>query len=203
MDKVRLDFQIRTDVGKGPSRQLRAQKRVPAVLFGLHMDNLLLSIDAAELNNAIALGRNAVFELDDGKDTQLAMIKELSIHPVTRKVIHGDFYRVTPDLVVKVDVPLHTDGRSKGVVKGGILHLVRRSLPLKVKVQDIPKEIKVDVSELDLNQSICVRDVLLSPGIEVDLPRDLALILVSENKRTAREAQEDTKVEEASDKATP
>ena len=177
--------------GKGPARQLRAQGLLPAVFYGTQMEPRQLSVSPKDLAKVLGteLGRNALIKLDFGKDgDELAMVKELQIHPVKRSFVHVDFYRVQADLPVRVMVPFHTVGKAAGVVQGGEMIVVFRSLPIFAKPHDIPAKVEVDVSHLELNQTLQVKDLKLGDGVEVMLSPSRTLVVVQTERKRPDEA---------------
>lgn len=189
MEKQTLPAEVRTARGKGPARQLRLKGKIPAVLYGPGGDTVALSVDPAALTKAITtpFRRNQLLELAfDGK-TQFATVKELDIHPLTRAVRHADFYRVSLEKPALYDIPLRTTGRAKGVIKGGELRALFRTLPIRVSPDKVPAEIVLDVENLDINESIRIKDIKLEAG-ELQLPAERAVVHVtSEAKKVAEE----------------
>jgi len=133
-----------------------------------------------------------VFKLSlDGKD-ELAMVKDLTIDPVTQELLHIDLYRILEDKVLEVNVPFRTLGRSIGVVQGGVLNVTRRVLPLRATPANIPVSIDVDVTHLELKDTISVEDIELPEGVECLLRPKLTLVIILEpRKATAAEAEEE------------
>jgi large subunit ribosomal protein L25 len=137
-----------------------------------------------------------VFKLSvDGKD-QLAMVKDVTTDPVTQELLHIDLYRILEDKVLEVHVPLHAIGRSVGVVQGGVLNITRRTLPLRTTPANIPVSIDVDVTHLDLKDTISVEDVEFPQGVECMLRPKLTLAIVLE-PRKATAADEEAEAEAA------
>jgi len=189
MEKQTLPAEVRTGRGKGPARQLRMKGQIPAVLYGPGGETLVLSVDPTALVKALTtpFRRNQLIELEIGGQKQFATVKELDVHPVTRAVRHADFYRVSLDSTAVYPVPVRTTGRAKGVVKGGELRVHFRTLPLRVAPDKVPAEIVLNVENLDMNESIRVKDIKLESG-ELQLPAERAVVfLSSEVKKIAEE----------------
>ena len=186
MEKHTLSAEVRTDRGKGPARQLRMTGKIPAVLYGPGGESLVLAIDPAQLTKALtgAHRRNQVLELDikDGKK-EFALVKDLDVHPVGRQIRHADFYRISLDKPVTTDVPLRTKGRAKGVGKGGELRVHFRDVPVRATPDKIPAEIMINVENLDMLESVKVKDVQLEAGVEIVLPADRALVFVTSEQK--------------------
>jgi len=192
-----LSTEIRDSRGKNAARVLRAQGRIPAVFYGSGTEPVALSLSPKELSAALStqVRRNAVLELDIGGQKQLAMVKELQVHPVTRELRHADLYRVTLDAPVVVPVPLKALGKAKGVVEGAELFVLYRELPVRTTPDKIPSVIEVDVTNLGLNETLHVKDLPLPEGVTVALPAERSVISCHE----ARKKQD----EEADAAATP
>ena len=194
METTTLQAEVRDSRGKGPARRLRAEGKVPGVFYGPGVEPTPLTLSPKELTKALRgeRGRNVVFKLSvDGKD-ELAMVKDVSTDPVTQELLHIDLYRVFEDKVIEVNVPLHAHGRSVGVVQGGVLNVTRRVLPLRTTPTNIPVSIDVDITHLDLRDTISVEDLEFPAGVECLLRPKLTLAIILEpRKATAAEVEED------------
>ena len=189
MEKQTLPAEVRNSRGKGPARQLRMKGKIPAVLYGPGGDTEAIAIDPAVLTKTLTgpHRKNQLLELTIGDRAQLATVKDLDVHPVTRAIRHADFYRVSLDTPAVYEVPLRTTGRSKGVVKGGELRVHFRTLPVRVTPDKVPSEIVINVENVDMLETVRVRDVQLEAG-EIVLPPDRAVVAVtSERKKVAEE----------------
>lgn len=189
MEKQTLPAEVRTARGKGPARQLRMKGKIPAVLYGPGGDTEAITVDPIELGKSLSgpYTKNQLLELDIAGRKQLATIKDLDVHPVTRAIRHADFYRVSLETPAVYDVPLRTTGRSKGVVKGGDMRVLYRTLPVRVTPHKVPSEIMVNVENVDMLESVRVKDLQLESG-EVMLPADKAVLVVSgERKKVVEE----------------
>lgn len=204
MEKQTLTAEVREGRGKGPARQLRMKGKIPAVLYGPGGDTVVISVDPLALTKALTTPyrRNQLIELEVAGQKHLALAKELDVHPTTRAIRHVDFYRVTLDRAVTVEVPLRNHGRPKGVTRGGELRQLFRTLPVRTSADKVPAEIMVNVENLDMLESIRVKDLQLDAGVEVVLPADRAVISVSgEQKKIVEE--EPTAAAAPAAKATP
>lgn len=191
METTTLQAEVRASRGKGPARRLRAQGKVPGVFYGPGLEPTPLTLSPKELEKALRgeRGRNVVFKLSlDGKD-ELAMVKDLTTDPVTQELLHIDLYRVFEDKELEVAVPFHTHGRAVGVVQGGVLNVTRRTLPLRTTPANIPVSIDVDVTHLDLKETISVEDIELPEGVECALRPKLTLVIILEPRKAEVEAE--------------
>lgn len=189
MEKQTLPAEVRTGRGKGPARQLRMGGKIPAVLYGPGGDTEVIAVDPVALTKSLSTPyrKNQLIELDIAGRTQYATVKDLDVHPVTRAIRHADFYRVSLENPATYDVPVRTFGRAKGVIKGGELRVSFRTLPVRVTPDKVPAEIALNVENLDMLETIRIRDIKLESG-EIALPADRAVVTCSgERKKTAEE----------------
>jgi large subunit ribosomal protein L25 len=199
MDFAKVNVEIRKETGKGSARRSRAAGRVPAVLYGRREDALPLSVDPLTLQRSMdkERKRNTVFSLavtGDGQAPQeiTAMLREVQIDPLSRRVLHVDFLRVSLDEEVRVTVPLALTGVPKGVVDGGNLHQSVHMVAIAAKPAAIPTKIELDVSGLAIGQALHVSDLKLAAGVRALLEAKQALASVvapkAEKEEVAAEA---------------
>ena len=205
METTTLQAEVRDTRGKGPARRLRAEGKIPGVFYGPGVPPTPLTLSPKDVTQALRgdRGRNVVFKLSvDGKD-QLAMVKDVTTDPVTQELLHIDLYRILEDKVLEVHVPLHATGRSVGVVQGGVLNITRRTLPLRTTPANIPVSIDVDVTHLDLKDTISVEDVEFPQGVECMLRPKLTLAIVLEPRKATAADEEAEAAAEAAAAAAP
>ena len=195
MDAHTLTTQARTGTGKGNSRQLRRKGLMPAVFYGPTSSAATsLQLSPKDLETALSgeFGRNQLLKLDVDGQEQLALVKELQVHPVTRALVHVDFYSVTLESVVERSVPLLTTGKSKGVLAGADQRVMFRHLKLRGAPDKIPASIVLDVTELDLGDIIITKDVPLEAGVTIVLDGERPLVaIVTARKQVAEETDEE------------
>lgn len=167
-----INIQARDGAGKGVSRKTRANKRVPAVCYGKNFETPMpVSVDYSELAKVIRTSSStSLFKVKSESKTldgQMALMKARQLNPLTEEVIHVDFMIVKMDEKIKVRVPVILTGKAKGVVEGGILQQMSRSLNVRCLPNGIPTKIEADVSKLDINDSLHVSDIKLPEGVEV------------------------------------
>jgi large subunit ribosomal protein L25 len=191
--------------GSRPSKRLRAEGKVPGVVYG-HGDPVSVSVDWRELRHVLTTeaGLNALINLEVGGETQLTIVKELQRHPVRHDVLHVDFLRVRADEPITVEVPINLIGeaeevhRADGTVEQTLYHLAITALP-----GDIPTELTADVSELVVGDSIRVSDLRMPSGVttDVDLDEPVAVarmeVVELEEPEAAEEAEEGAEGETA------
>ena len=157
--------------GKGPARRLRAEGKIPTVAYGDGLDQTLaLAVGHDELKHILTTGRgrNSIIELKvEGGKNHNVMVTDYTVHPVSRRLLHADFQTVREDRPVLVEVNFETVGKSKGVQAGGTLLSHVRTLKLKCLPTAIPNESTYDVSEMEILDSIKIKDLTLPEGVEV------------------------------------
>jgi large subunit ribosomal protein L25 len=172
MAEVTLEVSRREGTGKEKAKKLRVQGQVPAVVYGGHREPVAIVVDrksVAELIKKSEHGIRSVFLLKmSGTDQQRhAMIKELQIHPISRKVIHIDFVRVMMDEVVRLNVPVHLSGVPAGVKEGGVLDWQIRELHVECLPNAIPDAIEVNVDDVGVHQYVHVSDLKAPEGVKI------------------------------------
>src|SRR5262245_34081717 len=199
MDIIKLDANLRSQSGKTSARRLRREGRIPAIAYGKALPSVSLALTPKGLTDILksAHGQNTVVELTVENKKITALLREYTVHPVTRALLHADFVEIKLDQPVDVDVPFHCKGKAAGVIAGGILHQVYRKLPIRALPEKIPAVIEHDVSALNLGDHVEVGDLSLPPGVTVRLPSDQTITSV-----VAPEKEEE-KPEEAEAGAIP
>ena len=172
MAEVTLEVTKRESTGKEQAKKLRRDGKVPAVVYGGHKEPVAITVDrkaVSELVTKSEHGIRSVFLLKmAGTDQQRhAMIKEISIDPISRKMKHIDFVRVVMDEKVKVTVPVHLNGTALGVKEGGLLDFQVRELHIECLPTAIPDSIEVDVTPLGHHDYLRVKDLPLPEGAKV------------------------------------
>ena len=181
----------RKESGKGAARRLRATGQIPAVAYGKDLAATPLALAPKDVVTVLKSerGKNTVLQMKlEGKDL-LVMIKDYELHPVTRTLQHVDFVEVRLDRPVDVDIPLIALGKVAGVVAGGVLRQVYRTLPVRCLPDKIPLKVEADVTHLELGQHIATKDLKLPEGVEPRVPAEQTLIAVvaPEKDRSAEE----------------
>jgi len=177
-----LEATTRDRFGKNEAGRLRREGRVPSVLYGGATgeggkpEALPITVDPKALLRILhsQSGANTIITLTLGSESPKVMLKEFQLDPISRAVLHADFYRIAMDKPITVTVPVVLRGEAPGVKQqGGLLDFVHREIEIECLPADIPEHIDVDVSELMLNQSIRLRDIVGSmkwtPVSEADL----------------------------------
>ncbi|MBU1183654.1 MAG: 50S ribosomal protein L25/general stress protein Ctc [Proteobacteria bacterium] len=210
MEATELKACIRKESGKGPARRFRKEGLIPAVFYGRGKEAMPLSVNAANLRKIIKEKKGNVFIklLIEGEKhlEKLSMIKELQIEPVSRRFYHADFYEIRMDHKLTVDVPLRFNGIPVGFEKGGELQHLKRDLKVACLPSALPDFIEVDVSGLDIGDSIKVQDIKAPEGISVLDPGDVSVVMVAVVKVAVPEVAEEAEgeaEEKAEEEAPP
>ena len=146
--------------------------QIPAVVYGPKTEPVLLSVNKSDLELLFKKGGigqvvlNLVIQKNGETLTMPAMIKELQTHPVSRNFIHIDFYEIEMDQKITAKIPVVTTGIAKGVELGGILQIIRRELEVECLPLEVPESIEIDISDLDIGDSIHVEKIRLEGEIE-------------------------------------
>ena len=200
-EQLKLTATIRREKGKGVARRLRQNGMLPAVVYGHKTTSTPLAIDSKQLVKAIAGGKgeSMLFSLliegnGEPKD-KTVMIKELQVHPLKRHYLHVDFLEVAMDEEITIPLPIKLLGEAEGVKIGGVLQQVRRELEIRCLPSNIPDGLEVDVSALNIGDSIHLKDVQLPPGIKVSEDADLTIATVL-SPTIEKEVVEEVAVEE-------
>jgi len=196
LETIELKTTVRNTVGNGPARELRRQGRIPAVLYGPGKEPVLLSIDQNEFEKILKNQKTGHLLLDlvirNGKESKrTAMIKELQTNPVSQAFLHVDFYEISMDRKIRVNVPVVAIGKAQGVELGGILQTVRRELEVLCLPGEIPASFEIDITNLDIGDSIHVEDIPLAEGVEISADVNFTVITVLSPKMEAEEEAEE------------
>ena len=184
MAEIKLQATTGRSLGSGPSKRIRAEGKVPGVVYGLDADPIPVTVEWKPLREALTTdaGLNALIDLEIDGDVALTIVKELQRHPIKGNVIHLDFLRVSADAEISVDVPVVLTGEAEDVERndGTVDHLLF-ALTVNAKPADIPNEIAVDVSGLNLGDQLTVADLALPAGVTTDAEADELVVTTLHN----------------------
>ena len=202
---MKLSSEIRTETGKGQARRLRSVGKIPAVFYGEAADPIMLSVDSSELEKMLKgkTAENIIFDLiiGSGKDKQSkkVMIKEMQKDPVERYYLHVDFYQIAMEKEIEANIPIVLINTPKGVTNGGILQHIRRELSILCLPKDLVEKIEIDVSDLDIGNTIHIGDVVFPHGLK-PLEEDnitVATVVAPEIVTEEEEEEKEEEIEEA------
>ena len=167
-DTLNLPAETRERAGKGASRALRREGRVPAVVYGGKEEPLAIHVEEKLLVKQLGTGHflNSIVEIEVGGKKLRTLPKDVAFHPVSDRPLHADFLRLSKDATVHVNVPVHftNEDASPGLKRGGVLNMVRHELELICEADKIPEDIRIDVTGLDIGDSIHISSVTLPKG---------------------------------------
>lgn len=172
-DKFEFAAEIRSSVGSNSVRALRRQDKVPAILYGGEAEPALLSLNHNEvirqLENKSIYSHILDIKIKGKKGSQKAVLKSLQRHPYKSSILHMDFQRITKSQKIRVHVPIRFIGEetSVGVKKGGVVTHNLVDLEISCLPDDLPEYIEVDVSDLDIGQTINLSEIKLPKGVEI------------------------------------
>ena len=178
--EVKLSAEPREGAGKGVARKVRAQGRVPAVLYGPDLESRHLSVDARDLWHALHTdaGTNVLISLALDGESYLTMPREVQRDIVRGTLLHVDFLRIRRDVAIQVDVPIHLVGDSAGVKEGGVVEHHLWELRVECLPGQVPESIEADVSALAIGDSLHVFDLRTPQHITVLTPEDETIVSV-------------------------
>ena len=185
----KLNVSVREGKGTSFARKLRLENKVPAVLYHSGVEGTSLSVEKNELYKALKTGQ-FIFEIKVGDKEQFVLVKEVQYHPVTDEIIHVDFQQVKEDQKISLEVPLRTEGESEGVKLGGILVQLLNVVTINCKPSNVPEALSVDVSDLEMNSSLFVKDIILPDDVEMVTAEDIAVVSVQEPKKEEEVVEE-------------
>ena len=177
-----LKAQARSARGKNVNRRLRTTGKIPAVVYGPGRQPVAISIDPDDVMNLLhsEAGRNTIVGMSvDGAEQNNAMLKDYQLDPVQGNLIHADFLEIAMDRILQLEVSIDLVGEAEGVkIGGGIMDFVTRSIEVECMPSDIPESIKVDVSALNINDYIRVKNLQTDSKVKVLSEPEVVIVTV-------------------------
>ncbi len=174
--------------GKEASKKLRKKGYIPAIIYGKGMENLPIQVIYSDFEKIYNRHKeetvlfNLILENGSEKKIQ-AILKDVQRHPVTDRFIHLDFQYLEVNRPIEIKVPLKFVGKPVGITKGGVLEIILHEITLECLPKDIPDKIVIDLSALDVNQSLHIRDIKVPEGVRiVDDPQETVVTVVAEEE---------------------
>lgn len=198
MERYNLSVEVREDTGKGVARSLRRSGLVPAVIYGKSRPSQALTVNPEDLKNKMS--GNAIFDLsitatgDEIKET--VMIKEVQKDPIKGELLHIDFHHISMDEKITVNVSLNLTGEAPGVREGGVLQQLLREVEIECLPLDIPEALQLDISKLEMGNSMLVNDLEVPENIEIKTPFDEAIVTIVVPTEEEEELEEETEGDE-------
>ena len=183
-EQLTLSAETRERAGKGASRAVRREGRVPAVIYGQNKEPVQIHVEEKALVKALSNGHfmNTVVMIDVGGEATRTLPKDVQFHPVTDRPLHVDFFRIGEHSTVTVEVPIRFTGEeeSRGLKRGGVLNAVRHEIELICDAAEIPDEVVIDLSGYDIGDSIHISQVTLPKGTKAAITdRDFTVATIS------------------------
>ena len=182
----KLNVDIRKEHGTSAARRARLQNKVPAVVYHSGVEATPLSVDKISLNKALRTGQ-MIFEVNVEDKNQFVLVKEIQYHPVTDEIIHIDFQKVKEDEKISLEVAIRSTGEAQGVKLGGLLVQMLNSVTIKCKPAEIPEFLEIDVTDMEMNTNLFVKDITLPEDVEMITAEDIAVVSVQEPKEEKEE----------------
>jgi len=195
MKSVSLTAYPRTLTRRIGIKKLRSNGRIPAVIYGRKTQPQNLEVERKDLENVIhhSISENRLVELSiPGADQskRLALMQAVQHHPLNGQILHVDLHEVSEDEKVTIQVPVETVGEPAGVkTGGGVLEHVLFKLRVRALVKDLPEYIQIDVTNLELGQTIHVGDIQVAPGVEVLGDKGISVVSIAAPRSTTEEAE--------------
>ena len=183
MAEIVLNVEVRDRTGTGGARAARREHKVPGVLYGGSKAPVALAVSSNEFRKALYTGKllGHLVTLKYGKESQPVIAKAVDMHPVTDEPWHFDLYRVDEHQQIKIAVPLHFSNQeaSPGLKRGGVLNVVRHDLELICDAASIPDQIEIDLTGLDIGDSVHISAIELPKGSKSAIEdRDFTIVTV-------------------------
>ncbi|MFN3407106.1 MAG: 50S ribosomal protein L25/general stress protein Ctc [Caldimicrobium sp.] len=200
MKQIVLQAEPREKTGKEVSKKLRKKGLIPAILYGKGIEPIPLNIKYSEFEKIYNKykGETVIFTLEFPNNKEFkkqAILKDIQKDPVTDLFIHLDFQSVEEGRPIEVEVPLEFVGKPIGITKGGILEIMLHELTIECLPTEIPDKIVVDISGLDIGDSLHVKDLQVPQGLKVkDHPEETVATVVAEEEATEEVAPTEEKV---------
>ncbi len=194
MSETVLQAEVGRRAGSADARRLRADGKIPAVVYGHGMDPISVSVDRRELRQALSggAGMNTILDLTVDGTVYPSLIKDIQRHPVKRSVQHIDFIQVNLNEEVVVSIPIHLEGEAKDVsANGGLVDLTMQELQVRTTPRNIPDGVIIDVSEMTMDTVIRIEDIALPSGVTAEADADTPVVTVLTMRTPVLDAEEE------------
>ena len=211
-EEFNLIAEMRDDQGKGASRRLRRQGKVPAIIYGAGREPSSLMFDHNKVLQQLEDPSfySSILNIKVGDKSRAAIVKDIQRHPAKRRILHIDLQRIVEDEKIKMQIPIHYLGEEEAVgvkLGGGTVSKLMTELEITCLPKDLPEFLEVDISELELDQMLNVSDIKLPEGTEITellIEQNPAIVSIQEIKEIIEEdiEDEDTEGESEADDAS-
>ena len=200
--QVRLECQKRSAIGSRAVAQLREAGLIPAVMYG-HRDSLPLEVNAKQFHHTFhEISENVIIDLKIGKQHYDAIIKDYQVNPINDRIVHLDFFEIERGKVLKTHVHLVLFGSAAGVRAGGVLEQPVHELEIECLPKDLPQDIKIDISSLEIGQSLRVAEIPVPEGVTIISNAEQVIMHIDAPRIEVEEKVEETTEEEIATEAT-
>ena len=202
MDQFTLPARVRERKGKNAVRKLRKEQQVPAVFYGPAREPVLLAVGYSDLQGLIKQSNieNVIIGLEisseSGTETRNVMVKELQTDPIKDTYYHVDFYEISMDKAIHVDIPINLVNTPIGVANGGVLQHISREISISAMPGKLVEQLDVDVSGLDVGDALHLGDIQLPEGVTTSMDDQLTIAVVAAPAVSAERVEEGEEVTE-------
>ena len=179
-----LNAHTRKRSGTGALNQLRREGLIPAVVYGKHQQSLNLRLNRKEVLNVLHRSVSeqilVSLQIEDTKETKLALLQDVQHNPLTGAILHMDFHAVREDEIIHAHVPIELVGEAAGVKAGGLLEFLTHSLNITCLPLDLPEKVTLDITTLGMNEAMHVSDLVLPKGVKAEADGGIVVVLVAE-----------------------
>ncbi|MCQ2308242.1 MAG: 50S ribosomal protein L25 [Bacteroidales bacterium] len=196
MNSVSLSGSLRENVGKKDAKALRRNGQVPCIIYGNDIEQVKFFTDARSFKKILYTPETLIIDFEINGKVYHTILQDIQYHPVTDEVIHADFLYVNEENPITVTLPVRTQGTCPGVMRGGRMNMNLSKLKVRGYVNDLPDNIMIDVTKLQMNQAIKVKDLDLEK-ITVLVPANTIVVDVRAPRNAAAEETTEEATEEA------
>lgn len=196
MNSVSLSGSLRENVGKKDAKALRRNGQVPCIIYGNNIEQVKFFTDARSFKKILYTPETLIIDFEINGKVYHTILQDIQYHPVTDEVIHADFLYVNEENPITVTLPVRTQGTCPGVMRGGRMNMNLSKLKVRGYVNDLPDNIMIDVTKLQMNQAIKVKDLDLEK-ITVLVPANTIVVDVRAPRNAAAEETTEEATEEA------
>ncbi len=194
---IKIEAEKRALGKKSDRKNLRKSMKILAVIYGQGKVGTNIQLDAPDFMKAYkkSIGELAIFNVNVDGEEHRCIIKDKQVHPVRRDFLHVDFLELNPGHEVTLSLPIKFVGEPESLKLGGVLDIIQRELTISCLPKDIPEDVELDISNLEINEALHVSDVTI-PNVSIKDADDIALVIIHEKKAEVEETAEGEEAEE-------
>ena len=190
MKSVSLSGSLRENVGKEDAKKSRKEGNVPCVIYG-GKEQVHFQMDERQFKDIVFTAEVFIIDIEINGKTYKTILQDIQYHPVTDRILHADFLEVVPEKPVKIGIPVKLKGTAPGIIKGGKLFKNMRKLLVKGLVEDLPEFFEIDISSLEINDSVVIRDLSFDKLELLDVPSEVVVAVRTTRVAAADEVEEE------------